>query len=263
MIDSHTHLYMEQYAGEENAVVERALATGVKRMMFANVDIDSLPALLKLHEAFPEVTDISIGIHPSDVEEDWDKELDAIEEELHNRKYDAIGEIGLDFHWLDPEKDIEEQKARQRKAFMRQMQMALDNDLPVLIHCRDARDELLALLQEIKGQHGKLPKMVFHSFTGNKEDVVKIREVCDPWFGINGVVTFKNAPELRAALPDIRLERMLLETDAPYLAPTPHRGSRNESSYLPLICRAIADNLGVSEKEVEAATDTNYDLLVK
>lgn len=252
MTDTHTHLYMEQYVGEEADVVKRAITAGVDKMWFANVDASTIGPMKALHEAFPDNTLVSIGLHPTDVEEDWEEELTILESEAESYPYSAIGEIGLDLY--HDRSNFE----NQRKAFIRQMDWALRKNLPVMIHCREARDELLAALREIKSLHeGRLPKMIFHSFTGKKEDVEAIRNECDPFFGINGVVTFKNAPTLREALPAIGIDRIVLETDAPYLAPVPHRGTRNESSYIPLIRDAVASVLGIEQEEVERITDKN------
>ena len=144
--------------------------------------------------------------------------------------------------------------ADQKEAFARQLEWAQRCDLPVIIHCRDGVEETLDVLKNIKG---KLPKLIFHSFTSGPEDVRRIREVCDPWFGINGVVTFKNAKPLREALTLIGLDRIVLETDAPYLAPTPHRGERNDSSLIPLILAQVSETLGIPKEEVEKQTDLN------
>lgn len=258
MTDTHTHLYMDQYAGEEAEVVIRAIEAGVDRLWFANVDASTIAPMKTLHEAFPENTLVSIGLHPTDVEEDWEEELTLLEEEAEKYPYSAIGEIGLDLYHDRSNFD------NQRKAFLRQMDLALRSNLPVMIHCREARDELLDALREIKDTHGgRLPKMIFHSFTGKKEDVEAIRRECDPLFGINGVVTFKNAPDLREALPVIGIERIVLETDAPYLAPVPHRGTRNESSYIPIIRDTVASVLGLHPDEVSRITDRNAAEFIK
>ena len=144
------------------------------------------------------------------------------------------------------------------QAFARQLEWAVRYNLPVIIHCRDGVDETLEV---IRNAGDRLPKLIFHSFTSGLEDVRKIREVCDPYFGINGVVTFKNAASLREALPEIGIDKIVLETDAPYLAPVPHRGSRNESSYIPLIRDKVAETLGISPEETERITDFNAEQL--
>lgn len=248
MTDTHTHLYMDAFSGEEDAAVERAVAVGVTMMVFPGVSMESQDSLEDLHSRHPEHTRIAIGLHPTELGENWEQELDEMERRLSSGKYSAIGEVGIDLHWESGNvKD-------QQKAFARQLGWAQRYSLPVIIHCRDGVEETLEVIRSVEGE---LPVMIFHSFTSGLEDVRRIREVCDPYFGINGVVTFKNAAELREALPEIGLDRMVLETDAPYLAPVPHRGSRNESSYIPMIKEKIAETLGVDSAEVERITDDN------
>lgn len=252
MIDTHCHLYMEQFAGEESAAVRRALDAGVSHMVFPNVDAGSIAPMKALHALYPEATSMAMGLHPTEVRDDWSEVLDAMERELDTGRYVAIGEIGMDLYWEQTGKELQQQ------AFRRQLRWAVERGLPVLIHCREALDPLLEILRDEKERGVTLPPLVFHSFTGGVEDVRRIREVCDPLFGINGVVTFKNAPALREALPEIGLDRMLLETDAPYLAPVPHRGQRNESAYIPDICARIAQELSLPAAAVSAQTDANW-----
>ncbi|MDE6339042.1 MAG: TatD family hydrolase [Muribaculaceae bacterium] len=248
MTDTHTHLYMDAYAGEEAEVVRRAIEAGVRLMVFPGVSPESHQAMMDLHRAFPGETRVALGLHPTELGEDWQNTLDSMEPLLEEGAFSAIGEIGIDKHWDDS--NVEDQK----KAFARQLEWAQRYNLPVIIHCREGVEETLDVIKDLKGE---LPKLIFHSFTSGPEDVRKIREVCDPWFGINGVVTFKNAKPLREALPLIGLDRMVLETDAPYLAPTPHRGERNESSYIPLILAKVAEILDIPAPEVERVTDLN------
>jgi len=248
MTDTHTHLYMDAFAGEEAAAVERAVAVGVTRMVFPGVSPEWHEAMMALHARFPENTRVALGLHPTELGESWSEVLDSMEPLLESGMYAAIGEVGIDLHW--DSSGIESQKA----AFSRQLEWASRYGLPVIIHCRDGVEETLEV---IRGFGAGLPPLVFHSFTTGVDDVRKIREVCDPYFGINGVVTFKNAVSLREALPEIGVERMILETDSPYLAPAPHRGSRNESSYIPLICDRVAETLGITSAEVERITDEN------
>lgn len=248
MTDTHTHLYMDAFAGEEADTVRKAIEAGVTMMIFPGVSPESHEAMMDLHQQFPENTRVALGLHPTELGDDWRKTLDEMEPLLESGEFNAIGEIGIDLHWnVD---NVEDQKA----AFARQLEWAQRYDLPVIIHCRDGVEETLDVLKKVKGE---MPKLIFHSFTSGPEDVRRIREVCDPWFGINGVVTFKNAKPLREALPLIGLDKMVLETDAPYLAPTPHRGERNDSSYIPLILAQVAETLGVSKEEVEKQTDLN------
>ncbi|MBD5304013.1 MAG: TatD family hydrolase [Bacteroides sp.] len=248
MTDTHTHLYMDAYAGEEAEVVRRAIEAGVTRMVFPGVSPESHEAMMNLHRQFPTETRVALGLHPTELGDDWSATLDAMGPLLADGGFSAIGEIGIDLHW--DATNVESQK----KAFARQLEWAQRYNLPVIIHCRDGVEETLEVLRNLKGE---LPKLIFHSFTSGPEDVEKIREVCDPWFGINGVVTFKNAKSLREALPLIGIDRIVLETDAPYLAPTPHRGERNESAYIPLILAQVAETLNLTSEEVERITDSN------
>lgn len=239
---------MEAFAGDEDRAVERAVAAGVTMMVFPGVSPESQDALEELHARHPEHTRIAIGLHPTELGDDWQSKLDDIESSLSKGKYSAIGEVGIDLHW--EKENVEDQKL----AFARQLAWAQRYGLPLIIHCRDGVEETLDVIRKAEGT---LPVMIFHSFTSGPEDVRKIREVCDPYFGINGVVTFKNAAELREALPEIGIDRMVLETDAPYLAPVPYRGSRNESAYIPMIKEKIAETLGLPPAEVERITDDN------
>lgn len=248
MTDTHTHLYMDAYAGEKEDVVRRAIEAGVTQMIFPGVSPESHNDMMELHRLFPQHTRVALGLHPTELGDDWCRKLDDMEQLLDGDTFCAIGEIGIDLHWNAD--NVEDQK----EAFARQIEWAQRYSLPVIIHCRDGVKETLEVLKKVKGP---LPHLIFHSFTSGPDDVKLIREVCDPWFGINGVVTFKNAKPLREALPLIRIDRIVLETDAPYLAPAPYRGQRNESSYIPLILNQVAETLGLSIDEVERITDLN------
>lgn len=258
MTDTHTHLYDEPFKGEEDEAVKRAIAAGVHTMVLANVDAASMEPIHRLHEAFPENTKMAIGVHPTELGLNPDAMLDMMEEELraHRDDYAAVGEVGLDLHWPDSPA-----LAEQQRTFERQLGWGVKFGLPVIIHSRDARDETLESIGRVRQASGKLPVMIFHSFTGTPEDVAEIRKVCDPYFGVNGVVTFKNAPKLREALPLIGTERLVLETDAPYLAPVPHRGERNESAYIPMILDACAKVLDIPPDRLEEVTDRNAALI--
>lgn len=252
MTDTHTHLYSRSYEDGGHEAVRRAVESGVGRMVFPAIDPETTPALIALAEAWPDNVVVGMGLHPTELGEDWQARLADIECQFREAGLSpvAIGEIGIDLYW-----DRTTLPA-QREAFARQLEMATEQGLPVIIHSREARDETLEVIASHKRRHGgELPTLIFHSFTGSPEDVKKIREVCDPWFGINGVVTFRNAASLRDSLPEIGLERILLETDSPYLAPVPHRGKRNESAYLSAVRDTIAETLGVSPQEVEEVTD--------
>ena len=252
MTDTHCHLYMEDYGAERHDVVRRAMAAGVSRLVFPNVDGASIAPMRALHEAFPDNTVMAMGLHPTELGDDPSPLLDVVERELREGGYAAVGEIGIDLHFED-----NPPLAAQQQAFGRQLRLAAELHLPVIIHSRDSRDEVLEVISTLQQQGVELPPLVFHSFTGTPDDVRAIRRVCDPYFGINGVVTFKNAPDVRPAVAEIGADRLLLETDAPWLAPVPHRGRRNESAYIPAILDVCAAQLGIAPAQLERITDSN------
>lgn len=250
MIDTHTHLYVPEFSDCGGAAaVDRALESGVEAMILPNIDVDSIEALRSLHASRPDSTYMAMGLHPTELGDDLSASLSRIEEELFRGGYIAVGEVGIDLHWDTS------RLSEQKEAFRTQLRWARRLGLPVIIHSRDAfRDTSECLRAEGMGLH----PLVLHSFTGGVDDVRFMRRsVPDAYFGINGVVTYKNAASVREAVVEIGLDRILLETDSPYLAPVPYRGKRNESSYLGAICSRIAETLGVSAAEVEAATDAN------
>lgn len=249
LIDTHTHLYLPEFDidGGGEAAVRRALDAGVEHMIFPNVDLTSIEPMRLLHAKFPESTSMAMGLHPTEVGESWRDDLAQVEEELRSHRHDyvAVGEIGIDLYW---DKTFAEQ---QMQVLERQMQWAQEMNLPVIIHCREGLDQTLEVLQGFGSSRG-----VMHSFGGTPEDVERIRSVVDYHFGINGIVTFKNS-KLRDTLPAITLDRLLLETDSPYLAPVPHRGKRNESAYIVATASVVAQALGVAPHDVAAATSAN------
>lgn len=251
MTDTHTHLYSRQYGADAAGAVERALAAGVGHMVLPNTDRDSIGPLLELHRRYPECTSVAMGLHPTDITDVWAEDLKEIEHRLDTERCVAVGEVGMDLY------HDRSRREEQREVFARQLRMAIERGLPVIIHCREALEDTLEVLNIVKAEGRGLPPLVFHSFTGGRDDVRRIREVCDPMFGINGVVTFKNSVPLQEAVPMIGLERIVLETDSPYLAPVPYRGKRNESAYLPEVCVKVAQLTGKTPAQVEAVTDAN------
>lgn len=248
MIDTHTHLYTAEFSEDSDSAINRAIAAGVDLMIFPNIDVDSMAPMLSLHRRNPIRTRVAIGLHPTEVRTTWRSDLEKIMQASEDISPVAIGEVGIDLYW---DKTL---RSEQRDAFAAQIEIAKERQLPIIIHCREALDDILDV---IRGIEAPLPKMVFHSFTGSAADVAKIRSVVDPMFGINGVVTFKNARDLQEAIPAIGLERIMLETDSPYLAPVPKRGTRNESAYLPYVLGKVAELLHLDPKAVEEATDRN------
>ncbi len=250
LVDTHTHLYLPNFVDEQPDAVSRAIDAGVEKMIFPNVDLTTVKPMIELAQRYPENVSMAMGLHPTEVKEDWRDVMGEIEQYIGDGKgYVAVGEIGIDLYW---DKSFVEE---QMQVFERQVAKAIDLNLPAIIHCRDGLPQALEVLQGLPGAKG-----VFHSFGGGESDVDAIRRIGDFYFGINGVVTFKNS-RLRDTLPAIGLERILLETDAPYLAPVPHRGKRNESSYLSLIASHIAENMDCDVNKVAAETTANAERL--
>lgn len=247
MIDTHTHPYLSQFEDGGAEAVQNAIDNGVTHMVLPNVDASTVEPMMALHHRFPTATSVAMGLHPTEVGPDWERVVDEMELLLDKGGFVAVGEIGIDLYWE------KEHRIEQIQAFARQLRIASRLGLPVIIHCREALDETLQVISEVRPD---VP-LIFHSFTGSPDDVRRIREVCDPFFGINGVVTFKNAKEIREALPLIGLDRIVVETDAPYLAPVPFRGRRNEPAYVVHTCAKIAEVLGLTPQQVEASTDIN------
>lgn len=247
IVDTHSHLYLPDFE-HPHEVVKRALDAGVGHIIFPNVDLTTIEPMKALHHDFPEYTSMAVGFHPTEVNDDWQQSLAVVEEELISdpSRYVAVGEIGIDLYW---DKSFREQ---QMLAFERQIQWATRLNLPVIIHCREGLDEVLEVLSGAE----KTPQGVFHSFGGTVEDVERIRRTGDFYFGINGIVTFKNS-RLREVLPAIGPDRLLLETDAPYLSPVPHRGKRNESSYIIHTAAHMAASLGLSADDLADITTAN------
>lgn len=257
MIDTHTHLYMDDYLddGPDGCVkaVERAVSAGVSKMILPSVDRESAPLVVNLHKRCPESTFTAMGLHPTEVESDWKKEVSEIVELLKPTRPVAIGEVGIDLHYGDCNLDL------QKEAFIAQLLLAANENLPVIIHCRDAVDQCCGCIVSARKMSAGncLPILVFHSFTGAPDDVRKIRSVCDPYFGINGVVTFKNSGKVPESVKEIGIDRIVLETDAPWLSPVPKRGRRNESAYIPYINDKIAEILEITSEDVDSATTRN------
>lgn len=248
-IDTHTHLYLPEFAGDGETgrdAVDRALKAGVTHMIFPNVDTDTVGPMEELADLYPQNISVAMGLHPTEVDESCDEKLSRIMEHFdENRHFVAVGEVGIDLYWDKSFAD------KQMQVFELQAEKAVSAGLPLIIHCRDGLSQALEVLQGVRGARG-----VFHSFGGNEKDIDDVRRVGDFYFGINGIVTFKNSG-LKNVLPAIGIDRIVLETDSPYLAPVPHRGKRNESSYLPLIASCIAQNLNVGTNEIALRTSEN------
>lgn len=245
-IDTHTHLSDDAFENGGEDAVRKAVEAGVVMMILPGTSLDEFGAMKRLAAKFPDRLRMFIGLHPTELTDNPDKALEFIACELENApagRYVGVGEIGIDLH------EDADGRERQMRAFDAQCRMALRHGLPINIHCRDGLDETLEVLRGLP----VVPHGAFHCFGGTPADVARIREVGDFYFGINGIVTFKNSG-LRDTLPSIGLDRIILETDSPYLAPVPFRGKRNDSSFIPLIAGEIARTLGVSLEEVADVT---------
>lgn len=245
-IDTHTHLSDEAFAGEEDAAVERAVAAGVVQMIQADTCRADREASYALCERHPGVVFPMLGLYPGHVDEHWRDEIDAM---LPYRKFGpvAIGEIGLDYHYSADTADL------QKEALKLQFELARDWDLPVNIHLRDATEDFFGVMEECRGMHlrGNL-----HAFSASAEVFERMQRYGEWYVGIGGVLTFKKA-HIANDILRIPLDRILLETDAPYLAPTPLRGTRNESANVPLIAAKLAELKGLTIEEVAEATTRN------
>ncbi|MGX5818504.1 TatD family hydrolase [Chitinophaga lutea] len=251
-IDTHAHLYSKEFNADRAAMVERAVRQGVDRLLLPNIDEESIEGMLELEAAHPEVCLPMMGLHPCYVQENVEAQLAIVQKWLKARKFHGVGEIGLDFYW---DQTFREQQYR---AFRGQIAMALEHDLPIAIHSREATRACIDVVREMHG--GRLTG-VFHCFSGTAEEA---QEIIDLGFylGIGGVVTFKKAG-LDVLLEGIDLAHVVLETDAPYLAPVPYRGKRNESAYIPLIGQRIADVKNLKIEDVAAITTANARKLFK
>lgn len=244
--DTHTHLYSEQFNEDRNEMMQRALDKGVSRFFVPAIDSNYLEAMLDLEKAFPNNVFLMMGLHPTHVNENVKEELEFVKKWLDKRTFYAVGEIGIDLYW---DKTFLKQ---QQQAFKTQIQWAKEKNLPIVIHCRDAFDEIFEVLETEKDD--KLFG-IFHCFSGNLEQAKKAISY-NMKLGIGGVVTFKNG-KIDQFLAEIPIEHVVLETDAPYLAPTPFRGKRNESSYITKVLDKLADIYKLTPQEIAAITTQN------
>ena len=244
MIDTHSHIYSEEFDADGDEVIQRAKEAGVTKIVLPSVDAQSLPRMLELEAQYPDYCYAAVGLHPESVKENYQIELDIIREELERRKYLAVGEIGIDLYW---DKTYQTEQIR---AFQTQVEWAIEFNLPVIIHVRNSHNETI---QALKPYSGKGLKGIFHCFGGTPEEAAEIFSLGDFKLGIGGVVTFKNSG-LAATLIHIPLEKLILETDSPYLTPVPFRGKRNESSYLRYVAARLSEIYAVPQDEVNRIT---------
>lgn len=264
IVDTHTHLDGEEFDEDRSEVILRAKEAGVGMVFLPAIDVKTSEAVLKLSHEYPGYAYPMVGLHPEEVKADWKEQLKKIEAILdehlttvdglngikYKSDYIAIGEIGLDFYWS------REFEKEQLEAFEKQVEWSYETGLPLMIHCRKAQNEMLHILRKWKD---KLPGGVFHCFTGNQQEAKELLEYDNFVLGIGGVSTFKSS-HLREDLPAVvPLERIVLETDSPYMAPVPYRGKRNESAFVVQVMKTLATAYGVSEEEVAKVTNQNVE----
>lgn len=242
-VDTHNHLYLEQFDQDRDEAVERAIKAGVKYMLLPNVDEETTGPLLQLHEKYPENCLPMMGLHPTSVKPGFEKILETMKERFTSTKFCAVGETGLDLYWDATHFELQVQ------SFRAQIDWALEFDLPLVIHSRNSTTEIMDVLEDYRGT---ALKGVMHCFPGN---VQQAQWFTDMGFllGIGGVVTYKKSA-MAEVVKEVPLEKIILETDAPYLPPVPYRGKRNEPAYVPLIADKIAELKGISREMVAEET---------
>ena len=246
IIDTHTHLYVKQFKEDIDIVIQRSIDKGINKFIFPAIDSSHFNDMHNLKDKYPDNIYLMSGLHPTDVKEDFKDELEFVVNSLKTHDYVAIGEIGIDLYW---DKSFLNE---QQEAFRFQIRLAIKNDLPIVIHCRDAFNEIFEILDK-----ENCPKLrgVFHCFTGTLEQA---KRAIDLGFilGVGGVVTFKNGG-IDKFLNQIDLKHIVLETDSPYLAPVPFRGKRNESSYIVYVIDKLSEIYGLSKEEIASVTTKN------
>lgn len=248
LTDTHTHLFAEEFDSDRNAMIERAISAGVKKFFLPNIDSTSIAGMLALEKQFPDNCFAMMGLHPCSVNEKYEEELKIVEDWFSKRKFSAVGEIGMDYHW---DKTFVPQ---QKDAFSRQIDLAKKYNRPVVIHQRECFDDVLAVVET---HNSASPvKGIFHCFTGSLKEANRIILLGSFKLGIGGAVTYKNS-KLPEVLKQIDLEHIVLETDSPYLPPVPHRGKRNESSFITLVAQKVAEIMGIAVEEVAEITTRN------
>lgn len=244
--DTHTHLYSEAFDDDRKEAIQKAMDKGVKRFFIPAIDSETTQSMYELEKNFPENVFLMMGLHPTHVKENFEEELKHVEEELDKRSFYAVGEIGIDLYWDKSTLGI------QKEAFKRQIQMAKKRDLPIVIHCREAFDEIFEVLEEEKDDRlfG-----IFHCFTGTYEQAQQALSY-NMKLGIGGVVTFKNGG-IDKFMKQVPLEELVLETDSPYLAPAPFRGKRNDPEYIIKVAEKLSDIYEIPLEEVARITTEN------
>lgn len=246
-IDTHTHLYLDKFDEDRSEMIQRALENDVTKIILPNIDESTIASMEKMVQDYPGVCYSMMGVHPCDVKKEWEQQLQTIQSYFKRGYHVAIGEIGIDLYWDQSLRD------EQMQAFRAQLRWAKQENLPVSIHCRDAWDEILTILDQ---ENDANLSGVLHCFIGSLSQAEHIIEYGNFKLGIGGVVTFKNGG-LDKTLTNVDIAHLVLETDAPFLPPTPHRGKRNESSYIPFIAKKLSDIYGMDEERIGEITTKN------
>ena len=250
-IDTHTHLDGTEFDADRDEVMERARAAGVSKVFLPAIDLKSVETVLAVSRKYEGYAYPIIGLHPEEVGADWENVLHRMREYIvPGHPFIAIGEVGLDFYWT------RDNEREQLAAFERQVEWSVETRLPLMIHCRKAQNEMVAVMRRYQNE---LPGGVFHCFTGNEKEAEQLLEFQKFVLGIGGVLTFKKShlPEVLPA--SVPLSRIVLETDSPYMAPVPKRGERNESAYVEFVLKRLAEAYGVEDEEVARQTNENVE----
>ncbi len=246
LIDTHTHLYSDKFDSDRDLIINRAINQGVEKFLLPNIDVESIEPMHKLCNQYPDNCFPMMGLHPTSVDQNYKGVLSHIKSQLEKNRYIAIGEIGIDLYW---DKTYANE---QRIALLEQFQWAIDYNLPVVLHSRDSLKEIIEVIKEFNN-----PKLhgVFHCFTGSQKQAESIIEL-GFLLGIGGVLTFKNSG-LSQEIKSIDLKHLVLETDSPYLTPSPYRGKRNESAYVMLVAQKLAETKNLSIEQIANITSEN------
>lgn len=250
-IDTHTHLDGTEFDADRDEVMERARAAGVSKVFLPAIDLKSVETVLAVSRKYEGYAYPMIGLHPEEVGADWENVLQRMREYIvPGHQFIAIGEVGLDFYWT------RDNEREQLAAFERQVEWSVETRLPLMIHCRKAQNEMVAVMRRYQNE---LPGGVFHCFTGNEKEAEQLLDFQNFVLGIGGVLTFKKShlPEVLPA--SVPLSRIVLETDSPYMAPVPKRGERNESAYVEFVLKRLAEAYGVEDEEVARQTNENVE----
>lgn len=250
-IDTHTHLDGTEFDADRDEVMERARAAGVSKVFLPAIDLKSVESVLAVSRKYEGYAYPMIGLHPEEVGADWENVLHRMREYIvPGHPFIAIGEVGLDFYWT------RDNEREQLAAFERQVEWSVETRLPLMIHCRKAQNEMVAVMRRYQNE---LPGGVFHCFTGNEKEAEQLLDFQNFVLGIGGVLTFKKShlPEVLPA--SVPLSRIVLETDSPYMAPVPKRGERNESAYVEFVLKRLAEAYGVEDEEVARQTNENVE----